>query len=89
MEKFQHITGTKTKTKNNIGHIEEGKRNSFILPIKRCPKVAELSAKRELLGRVFYHGGKQECVRTPGFSSYAGCCQRGPFISGPIQNTEL
>lgn len=39
-----------SKMKSETGRTERGKRNSFTLPVPTSPKVAQLRAKRDLLG---------------------------------------
>lgn len=70
----------------------EGKWNSLTLPKQPLPKTAETRATRALLSCDFPHGGRWwmvqgegTCEWAPGFSSYAGCYQRGPF---PLTRTE-
>ena len=52
--------------------------------------TTHFSAKRGVLGPWFLPQGKvRVCEWVPGFLSCAGLCQRGPFLSCPIQSTEL
>ena len=78
----------KKQKKSMSGHVGEGKWNSLALPTQRLPETAKPRARRALLSCDSSHGGrwwmvqgKGTCEWAPGFSSYAGCYQRGPLPS--------
>lgn len=82
-------TSLENKTKQNkirIGRTEELKKSNLILPTSPLPKVAQLSAKKDLLCRRFHPPWKvRACERAPGFPSCAGGCQRDPLLPGPAR----
>ena len=53
------------------------------------PKAAELRAKKYLPQPEIYPVESRMCEWAPGFPSGVGCCQRGSFLSCPVQNTKL
>ena len=81
-------TALKKKKKSMSGNMGEGKWNSLTLPTQPLPKTAETRARRAPLSCDSSHGGRWwmvqgegTCEWAPGFSSSAGCYQRGPFPS--------
>lgn len=83
-EKFQHSVGEKKKKKREIG---VDRKTAWLCLHQPSPKVAQLRAKCDLFGLRFLPQGKgRPSEWAPSFSSFAGCCQRDPFLARRIQS---